>query len=330
MKPQHRCTIYLTRLLAAAFALLSALAVTAQAQEFPNKPIKIVVPYPPGGASDTVSRVIAERLGSALSESVVIENKPGANGIIASSYVAKAPADGHTLLMGNVGPNAINPSIYKLPYDAQKDFSPIILTNSVPLMLVVRSDSGINSMADLIAAAKSKPNAMFYSTGGTGTAGHFAMELFMMKAGIKMQRVSYKGDGLALQDMLGGRIDAMFTTGASGLPHVHSGRLKAIAVGASKQVDTVPGVKTVSEQGMPGFEAVSWGGILAPANTPEPVVRKLNAEINKVLEIPEVRVALAKTGSETVGGTPAAFKEYIASEMKKWAEVAKLANIKGE
>lgn len=313
-----------------ALALLFAAAAPSYAQNFPVKTIRFVVPYPPGGASDTVARIIAQKLGDSMQQPVVIENRPGANGIIALTYVAKAPADGYTLLMGNVGPNAINPSIYKLPYDPAKDFAPVVMTNSVPLMMVVNATSGINSMADLIAKAKVAPDSLFYGTGGTGTAGHFAMELFMMKTGIKMQRISYKGDGLALTDMIGGQINVMFTTGASGLPHVHSGRLKAIAVATLKGVDTVPSVPTVSELGVPGFEAVSWGGVLVPANTPKPVVDKLNMEINKVLQMPDVREALAKTGSETVGGSPEDFGKYIAAETAKWANVAKVANIKLE
>lgn len=315
-------------LAAVAFALPAA--VPAQGQEYPTKAIQFVIPYPPGGASDVVARTIALRLTESLKQPVVIENRPGANGIIALTHVAKSPADGHTLLMGNVGPNAINPSIYKLPYDPVKDFIPVTLTNLVPLMLVVNSASGITSVEDLIAKAKAAPGTLSYGTGGTGTAGHFAMELFMMNAGIKMERISYKGDGLALQDMIGGHINAMFTTGPSSLAHVQSGRLKVLAVGTKNRLPNIPGVPTVAELGMPGFEAVSWGGVLVPANTPKPVVLKLNSEINRILKMPEVREALAKTGSETVGNSPEEFQAYIAFETEKWAKVAKIANIKGE
>ncbi|HEY0886505.1 MAG TPA: tripartite tricarboxylate transporter substrate binding protein [Ramlibacter sp.] len=317
------------RWLAAAALALAALA-PAMAQEYPAKSIQFVVPYPPGGASDVVARTIGQKLSEAWKQPVVIENRPGANGIIALSHVAKSAPDGYTLLMGNVGPNAINPSIYKQPYDTAKDFQPISLTNLVPLMLVVNASSGITSMEDLIAKAKANPSKFSYGTGGTGTAGHFAMELFMMNAGIKMERISYKGDGLALQDMIGGHVQAMFTTGPSGLPHVQSGRLKVLAVGTKNRLPHLPNVPTVAELGMPGFEAVSWGGVLVPANTPKPVVQKLNAEINRILKLPEVREALAKTGSETVGNSPEEFEAYIAFETGKWAKVAKIANIKGE
>lgn len=313
-----------------AFALAFAATTPGLAQEYPTRTIQFVVTYPPGGASDVVARTIASKLDDSLKQSVVVENRPGANGIIALTHVANAPADGHTLLMGNVGPNAINPSLYKLSYDPSKAFAPVTLTNLVPLILVVNASSDINSVEDLLARAKASPGALSYGTGGTGTAGHLAMELFMMKAGIKMERVSYRGDGLALQDMMGGQIDAMFTTGPSSLAHVKSGRLRAIAVGTRHRLDTVPGVPTVAELGMPDFEAVSWGGVLVPANTPDAIVRKLNTEINAILKMPEVRETLAKTGSETVGSTPEGFADYIASETAKWAEVVRIANIKVE
>jgi tripartite-type tricarboxylate transporter receptor subunit TctC len=316
--------------LAAALTFWLAALGPVIAQDYPVKPISFVVMYPPGGASDVVARVLGQKLGDAWKQSVVIENRAGANGIIAMQFVAKAPADGHTLLMGNVGPNAINTSIYKMPLDPAKEFAPVVLTNLVPLMLVVNASAGVNSVEDLIAKAKANPSRFSYGTGGTGTAGHFAMELFMMNAGIKMERISYKGDGLALNDMIGGHIHAMFTTGASSLQHVQAGRLKVLAVGTTTRLPSLPNVPTVAELGMPGFEAVSWGGVLVPAATPKPVIAKLNAEINRILKMPEVRESLAKTGSEVAGGTPEEFDKYIAFETAKWAKVAQVANIKGE
>jgi len=244
--------------------------------------------------------------------------------------VAKSPADGYTLLMGNVGPNAINSSIYKMPIDPTKEFTPVVLTNLVPLMLVVNSSADVNSMEELIAKAKANPAKFSYGTGGTGTAGHFAMELFMMNAGIKMERISYKGDGLALNDMIGGHVQAMFTTGASALPHVQAGRLKVLAVGTKVRLPSLPNVPTVAELGQPGFEAVSWGGVLVPAGTPKPVVAKLNSEINRILKMPDVREQLARTGSEVAGGTAEEFEKYIAFETGKWANVAQVAKIKTE
>ena len=261
----------------------------------------------------------------------MIENRAGANGMIAVSFVAQSPPDGYTLLMTNVGPSAINPSIYaKIPYDAIRDFVPVSLTNLVPLMLVVNTSLGVNTMTELVALAKASPGKLTYGTGGTGTAGHLAMELFMTNAGIRMERVSYKGDGLALNDMLGGQITTMFTTVISGEPHVQSGKLKALAVTTTKRLGAKPDLPTVAELGMPGFEAVSWGGVMVPANTPRPIVVKLNVEVNRILKLPDFRERLAKVGAETAGGTPEEFQAYLAAETEKWARVAKTANIRVE
>ena len=309
--------------------VMSAGGLNAIAQDYPNKAIRIIVPYPPGGASDVVARLIGQKMGETWKQQVIIENRAGANGIIAMSYVATSAPDGYTLLMSNVGPSAINPSIYKkLPYDAIKDFAPVSLTNLVPLMMVVNSTLEVNSVGDFLARAKSAPGAWTYGTGGTGTAGHLAMELFMMNAGIKMQGVSYKGDGLALTDIIGGQITTMFTTVVSGTPHVQSGRLKALAVTTRQRLAAVPNLTTIAEAaGQPGFEAVSWGGVMVPANTPRAVVAKLNVEINRILKLSEFREQLAKVGAETVGNSPEEFQANLFAETEKWARVAKTANI---
>ena len=330
MQPDARWSSrLLKRLLILLF--IAAMPLHASAQDYPNKPMRIIVPYPPGGASDVVARLIGQYMGETFRQPVVVENRAGANGIIAYQFVAQSAPDGYTMLMSNVGPSAINPSIYnKIPYDAIKDFAPVSLTNLVPLMLVVNSSLGVNSVAELIAKAKAAPGILTYGTGGTGTAGHLAMELFMSNAGIRMERVSYKGDGLALNDMLGSQITAMFTTVISGEPHVKSGKLKALAVTTTKRLAAKPDLPTIAELGMPGFEAVSWGGVMVPANTPRPIVIKLNAEINRILKLPEFRERLAKVGAETAGGTPEEFQAYLAAETEKWAKVAKTANIKVE
>jgi len=330
MQPDARWSSrLLKRLLILLF--IAAMPLHASAQDYPNKPMRIIVPYPPGGASDVVARLIGQYMGETFRQPVVVENRAGANGIIAYQFVAQSAPDGYTMLMSNVGPSAINPSIYnKIPYDAIKDFAPVSLTNLVPLMLVVNSSLRVNSVAELIAKAKAAPGILTYGTGGTGTAGHLAMELFMSNAGIRMERVSYKGDGLALNDMLGSQITAMFTTVISGEPHVKSGKLKALAVTTTKRLAAKPDLPTIAELGMPGFEAVSWGGVMVPANTPRPIVIKLNAEINRILKLPEFRERLAKVGAETAGGTPEEFQAYLAAETEKWAKVAKTANIKVE
>ena len=330
MQPDARWSSrLLKRLLVLLF--LAAMPLHASAQDYPNKPMRMIVAYPPGGASDVVARLIGQHMGETFRQPVVIEKRAGANGIIALQFVAQSAPDGYTLLMGNVGPNAINPSIYnKVPYDAIKDFVPVSLTHLVPLMLVVNSSLGVNSVAELIAKAKAAPGVLTYGTGGTGTAGHMAMELFMPIAGIRMERISYKGDGLALNDMLGGQITAMFTTVVSGESHVQSGKLKALAVTTTKRLARKPDLPTIAELGMPGFEVVTWGGVMVPANTPRPIVAKLNAEINRILKLPEFRERLARVGAETTGGTPEEFQAYLAAEIEKWARVAKAANIKVE
>jgi len=330
MQPDTRWSSRLLKYLLV-LLFLAAMPLHAHAQDYPNKPMRMVVPYPPGGASDVVARLISQYMGETFRQPVVVENRAGANGIISYQFVAQSAADGYTMLMSNVGPSAINPSIYtKIPYDAIKDFAPVSLTNLVPLMLVVNSSLGVNSVAELIAKAKAAPGMLTYGTGGTGTAGHLAMELFMSNAGIRMERVSYKGDGLALNDMLGNQITTMFTTVISGDPHVQSGKLKALAVTTTKRLAAKPDLPTVAELGMPGFEAVSWGGVMVPANTPRAIVVKLNAEINRILKLPDVRERLAKVGAETAGGTPEEFQAYLVAETEKWARVARTANIKVE
>ena len=310
---------------------IAAMPLPASAQVYPNKPMRMLVPYPPGGASDVVARIIGQHMGETFRQQLIIDNRAGANGMIATQLVAQAAPDGYTMLMSNVGPSAINPSIYaKVPYDAIKDFTTVSLTHLVPLMLVVNSTLGVNSVAELVARAKAAPGLLTYGTGGTGTAGHMAMELYMANAGIRMERVSYKGDGLALNDILGNQITTMFTTAISGESLVQSGRLKALAVTTAKRLPTKPDVPTIAELGMPGYEVVTWGGVMVPANTPRPIVAKLNAEINRILKLPEVRERFAKAGAETVGSTPEAFHAYLVAETEKWARVAKSANIRVE
>jgi tripartite-type tricarboxylate transporter receptor subunit TctC len=331
MRSHLRSAYLLGRLVLCAVLAAPAMG-TALAQDYPAKPINFVVPYPPGGASDVVARMIGEKLEKAWGQSVVIQNRPGGNGIVALSHVANSAPDGYTILMSNVGPSAINPSIYsKLPYDSLKDFVPVTLTNLVPLKMVVNANSEIKSVADLIARAKAAGGKMTYGTGGTGTAGHLAMELFMRNAGIRMEGVNYKGDGLSLQDIMSGQIDTMFTTVVSAAPHVGpGGRLRALAVTTKTRLASDPDLPTIAELGMPGFEAVSWGGVMAPANTPSAIVDKLNLEINRALKLPEIKDKLAQGGTVTVGSTPQEFGAYLLDEMKKWGDVARAANIKLE
>jgi tripartite-type tricarboxylate transporter receptor subunit TctC len=301
---------------------------SAFAQAFPSKPINFVVPYPAGGASDIIARLIAERLQASLKQPVVVENRAGANGIIAYSYVAKAPADGHTILMANIGPSAINPSIYKkLPYDSAKDFAPITLVSWVPLMFVANPALGVNTVPELIAKAKAAPGSLSYALAGNGTAGHLAMELFKSNAGIDIKPTPYKGDTPALTDTMAGHVHVMMATVVAAAPHVAAGRLKALAITTPKRLPASPNIPSVAESGMEGFEAVSWGGVLAPAGTPKPVIDKLNAEIVKILKLPDVKERFAAAGAEVVPSTPEEFAKYIASETEKWGKIAQAAQV---
>jgi tripartite-type tricarboxylate transporter receptor subunit TctC len=313
---------------------LLAIAVAASpfhafAEGYPGKPITFVVPYPAGGASDVIARTIGQKLTESLKQPVVVENKPGANGIIALQQVAKSAPDGHTLLMANIGPNAINPSIYsKLPYDALKDFTPVTLTTLFPLVMVAGANQGLNSVADLINKAKAQPGTLSYAGSGVGTAGHLAMELFKTNAGVDIRMVGYKGDTPALQDVMGGHVPIMLATVVAAKGHILAGRLKALAVTTTKRLDSLPNIPTLAESGMPGFEAVSWGGVMVPAGTPKPIVDKLHSEIVAILKMPDVREKLDALGAEIVGNSPEEFKDYIIAETAKWEKVAKAANIK--
>ena len=311
-----------------ALACAAGLAGPAFADSFPAKPITFVVPYPAGGASDVFARLIAERLQASLKQPVVVENKAGANGIIAYQYVARAPADGYTILMANIGPSAINPSLYKkLPYDAMKDFSPITIVSWVPLVSVANTGLGVSSVPELIAKAKAAPGQISYAVSGIGTAGHLAMEMFKSHAGVEMNPINYKGDTPALADTIAGHVQLMMATVVAAAPHIASGKLKALAVTTPKRLEASPGIPTVSESGVPGFEAVSWGGVLAPAGTPKPVIDLLNTEIRKALKAPSVRQRFEEAGAQVVDGTPEEFTKYIASETAKWGRIAKGASV---
>ena len=311
--------------------LLAALAApfTAHAQAWPTKqPVKFVIPYPPGGASDVTARVLAQKLGESLKQAFVVENKPGANGIIALESVARSAPDGYTILMANLGPNAINPVVYqKLPYDAIKDFAPITLTSIVPQILVVSPHLPIKSVPELIAYMKANPGKLTFASAGNGASNHLSGELFNGMAGIKMRHVPYKGDTPAMTDVISGQVDVMFPTAIAAMPHVKSGRLRAIGATSSKRIPSLPDVPAVAET-IPGFEAVSWGGVMAPAGTPPEVIRTLNSEINRILRMPDVMEKLQGLGAEIVGSTPEEFATYLRNEIAKWGKVARENEVK--
>ena len=304
--------------------LLGLVFALASAQSYPTKPIRLVVPFPPGGATDILARDVAQKLTEAWGQSVIVDNRPGAGGNIGSELVAKSAPDGYTLEMGTVGTHAINASLYaKMPYDHVKDFTPVILVAGVPNVLVVNPSVPANSVAELIAYAKANPGKLNFASSGNGTSIHLSGELFKVMAGVQITHIPYKGSTPALQDLLAGQVQMMFDNLPPSLPQIKAGKLRALAVTSLTRAPALPDVPTLSESGLPGFEASSWFGILAPAGTPAPIVAKLNAEIAKYLATPEAKEKLAKQGANAAGGTPDDFAKHIAAETAKWAKVVK-------
>jgi tripartite-type tricarboxylate transporter receptor subunit TctC len=298
---------------------------------YPSKPLRIFVGFPPGGNSDFVARAVGRGLGDLWQQQIVIDNRPGAGGNIAAELVAKSPADGHTLLLG-VFAHAVNPSLYggKLPFDAVRDFAPVILCVSSANILVVHPSLPVKSVQDLIALAKARPAQITYASSGNGTASHLAGELFDMMTGAKTVHVPYRGTGLAHTDLMGGRVVMFFAAMAGTLAHVQSGRLRALGVTTVKRWPGAPDVPTLSEAGLKGFEVNSWSGILAPAGTPNDIVTRLNSEIARIMREKQTRERLYSFGAEPIDNTPAEFAAYINSEIAKWAKVVKAAGIRVE
>jgi len=310
-----------------AFAL--AAIAGAQAPAYPTKPIRLVVPFPAGGATDILAREVAKHLTDAWGQSVVVDNRPGAGGNIGSELVAKAAPDGYTLEMGTVGTHAINASLYsKMPYDHVKDFVPVILVAGVPNVLEVNPALPVNSVQELIAYAKANPGKLNFASSGSGTSIHLSGELFKVMAGVQMTHVPYKGSAPALQDLIGGQVQLMFDNLPPSLPQIKAGKLRALAVTSAARAPALPDTPTVAEAGLPGFEASSWFGVLAPAGTPPEIVNKLNAEIAKWLASPGAKEKLANVGANIAGGTPEDFARHIQAETAKWAKVVKESGAK--
>ena len=303
---------------------------SAFAQSYPTKPIRMIVAYPPGGGTDIVGRMMAQKMSEVFAQTVVIDNRGGAAGSIGSEIAAKSAPDGYTILMGNVAPNAINVSLYaKLGYDPVRDFEPVSLVASTPNILVVHPTLAVKTVSDLIALAKAKPGTLNYPSAGLGSSSHLAGELLDSIAGVKMVHIPYKGGGPALTDLLGGQMQLMFATMPAAMPHVRSGKLRAVAVTSAKRSQAMPELPTIGET-LKGYEASTWYGVLAPARTPRPIVTKLHGEIVKILGVAETRDKLLLQGFEPVGGTPAEFGAYIKSEIEKWGKVVKAAGIRAE
>jgi tripartite-type tricarboxylate transporter receptor subunit TctC len=310
---------------------LAAAFPAAAAEPYPNKPIRLIVPYAAGGGTDVMARAFAQRLASALSVQIVVENRTGAGGNIAASAVAKAAPDGYTLFFGAAGPLAVNPALYdKLPFDPVKDFAPIGLVGSMALFLTVPASMPVKSVKDLVALAKAKPGQLNYASAGIGGTTHLAMEVLKTETGANLTHVPYKGTAAGVADMLGGNIQVIFDAWTSTSPHVESGKLKYLAVSTSARSTLAPQVPTMAESGFPGFNVFVWYGILAPAGTPSEVVDKLGRETLKVMAQPELKEAFARLGMEPMSGGPEPFGAFIRSETVKWAKIVRDAGAKAE
>ena len=325
--PRSRLRILLP-LAAFCLAATTLPAVHAQGGAWPSKPIRIVVTFPPGGAPDTLARVLAEKW-APLGQPVTVDNKPGAGGNIGADMVAKAPGDGHTLVIGTVGTHAINASLYqKMPYDHLKDFTPITFLASTPNLLVVNKSVPANNVKELIDLAKKQP--LSFASSGSGTSIHLSGELFNTMAGVKMQHVPYKGRAQAIPDLLGGRVQLMFDNMPSSLPLVKSAELKGLAVTSARRSPAAPDIPTIAESGLPGFEATSWFALLGSPGMPRDVQMRIHAETLKVMAMPDVREKLAGLGLEIDTGTPEALTAKMQAETAKWAKVVKDSGAKAD
>jgi tripartite-type tricarboxylate transporter receptor subunit TctC len=312
-------------------AFLIAFIQPVMAEQWPSKPIRIVVPYPPGGGNDVLARLFAPELGQILGQSVVVENRPGAGGSMGSASVAKAAPDGYTLLIVNTVPHTSAAGIYsKLPYDPVKDFSAVALVASNPYVIAVNPKLPVKNIAELIALARSKPGTIFYGSAGTGSVTHLNTELFKSVVKIDLTHVPYKGGGPAIADLLGGQVQMTTENVFLMMPYFNAGQLRPIAVTSLKRSSILPDVPTIAESGYPNFEIIGQFGFVAPAGTPDDVIVKLNSAFNKILKSPEIIKKLNAQGSDVRSGTPEAFQAILQSESTKWLGVIKDANIKGE
>jgi len=312
------------------FILLLAFLI-GEANAFPTKPIRLLVPFAPGGSSSIVARLAAEEMSKGLGQPIVIENKPGGGGNVAMLEAARAEPDGHTLIIGHIGSLAVNPYMYeKLPYDVDRDFAAVSLLAIVPAIFVVYHEVPAKDLRELVALAKKKPGELFYGSAGNGSAGHLAMEYLKQAAGIDLKHVPYKGTGPNVTDLIAGRTQAASAGTPPLLPHVKSGKLRVVAVGGAKRLHSIPDVPTVAEQGYPGFETSQWYGINAPAKTPPAVIRQLAAEAAKAAKSPLMLERLAVDDAEAVGSTPEDYAAFIKKEQERWSKVVRTAGIKAD
>jgi len=302
----------------------------ARADSYPSKPIRIIVPYTPGGFNDTLARTLGQKLSEKWSQPVVVDNRPGGGTTIGTNLAAKAPADGHTLLIVSFA-FGVNPSLYaRVPYDTQRDFAPIVLAAGTPNILVVNPQLPVKTVQDLIALAKSKPGKLNYATAGNGSSNHLSMEMLKSMAGVDIVHVPYKGSAPAVTDLIGGQVDVMFDNVPNVLQHLKAGKLRGLAVSSRMRSTFTPELPTVAEAGLPGFDVSVWFGVVAPSGTPKAVVSQLNGEINRILKLPEVVELFHKQGVEPLGGTPDEFAEFLREQTAKWAKVVKDSGAKAE
>jgi tripartite-type tricarboxylate transporter receptor subunit TctC len=310
--------------------VFAATAVVAAAQQpYPNKPIRLIVPFPPGGGPDILARVIATKLQTTNGWTVVVENRPGAGGNIGVDIVAKSAPDGYNVVIGQTSNLAVNPTLYpKLPYNPVSNLAPVATVAAAPLVLVVTANSPFKTLQEIVAASKAKPGSISYGSPGNGTVAHLSAEVLQRTAGIKLQHIPYKGASQALTDLIGGQIDLYMSSVPTALGQIKTGKLRPIAVTSSKRVSDLPSVATVSESGYKGFEAVTWFGLLVPAGTPAPIIQKLNAATNTALKSADVREKIAAEGADVMGGTPEAFGALIKDEIARWAPIVKESGAK--
>ena len=307
----------------------TTLTTSAFAQAWPAKPVKLIVPFPPGGGTDSIARETSQRVATATGWTFVVENRPGAGGNLGVDSVAKSPADGYSIVIGQTSNLAINPTLYaKMPYDSQKDLAPIVLLANAPLVMVTGTGSPYKTLADAVNAAKAKPGALNFASPGNGTVAHLTSELFQKAAGVKTQHVPYKGANQALTDVISGNVELYMSSVPTLIGQIRNNKLRPLAVTSAKRVDDLPDVPTINEAGYKGFDAVTWFGLLAPAGTPKEVIARLNTEFNKALQTPELRKKLGDEGADAAGGTPEQFAALIKDEVPRWGKIVKESGAK--
>ena len=302
----------------------------AAAQPYPSKPVRFIVPFAPGGGTDILARLLSQNLMETLGQPVIVDNRPGAGGVIGADIAAKSPADGYTIVLGSPGPLTINPNLQRVPYDAPRDFAPITLATLSPFVLVVHPSTPAGSVKELIALARSKPGQLNYGSAGTGSVSHFSSEQFKSLAGINITQIPYKGAGPAITDLLAGRLNFMFENLPTIIPHVRAGKIKLLAVGTRTRSKIVPDYPTVAEAGVPGYESSTAFGVLAPARTPAPIITRLNRDLANFLQSAGTREKMAAQGVEAVGGTPQEYAAYLKEELAKYGRIVKAAGIKAD